>query len=308
MKKISLGAWRKFHTCPRMYKYHYIDKLRPEVMGSSLYFGVAMDEALNHLLAGGKRTIEVFKESFEFDDVEHAEFGKYDIDRRLLTTKQLQALEGEPENKVAWACLRVKGRMLLEEYQRTILPKIERVYEIQRELPDRPGFIDVIAEIEGEGKVLLDHKTSSRAYAEDAAQNDAQLARYAASMGIDKIGFIVLVKNIDVKRRKTCTECGNVNTSTNHTTCDKVYNGTRCGGKWLVDYDAYPMVQLIIDDVPDYFQNEVVKDFKETEQMIDDGQFPRIINACNKYYGKQCPYYNYCWNGKKDGLIKKEDS
>ena len=49
--KLSHSASEKYLTCPQQYKLHYIDRIRPDKLGSALLFGSALDEALNRLLA-----------------------------------------------------------------------------------------------------------------------------------------------------------------------------------------------------------------------------------------------------------------
>ena len=48
--RLSHSAITKYKTCPAQYKYHYLDKIRSNFLGSPLLFGNAIDEALNILL------------------------------------------------------------------------------------------------------------------------------------------------------------------------------------------------------------------------------------------------------------------
>jgi len=48
--RISRSAARKYTTCPRSYRYHYLDRLRERTASSFLAFGVAIDESLNAIL------------------------------------------------------------------------------------------------------------------------------------------------------------------------------------------------------------------------------------------------------------------
>jgi PD-(D/E)XK nuclease superfamily len=51
----------KYNTCAKMYKLHYIDKIRPTTTSSSLVFGGAVDLGLNELLLNtGKDAYETF--------------------------------------------------------------------------------------------------------------------------------------------------------------------------------------------------------------------------------------------------------
>lgn len=48
--RLSHSAIDKFKTCPKMYKFHYKDRIREEKLGSALLLGNAIDESLNELL------------------------------------------------------------------------------------------------------------------------------------------------------------------------------------------------------------------------------------------------------------------
>ena len=60
--KISHSQVSKYLACPRMYKYHYRDKLRPDTTSSALLFGDAMDKALNSFLLEKKTVDEAYEE------------------------------------------------------------------------------------------------------------------------------------------------------------------------------------------------------------------------------------------------------
>ena len=51
MSKVNLSysAVEKYKFCPALYKYHYIDRIRPIQVGSPLPFGSALDEAFGRL-------------------------------------------------------------------------------------------------------------------------------------------------------------------------------------------------------------------------------------------------------------------
>lgn len=60
--RLSNSGINKYLTCPRSYKLHYRDKIRSKYKGSALYFGGAIDQALNELLLG--KGIEAAKSTF----------------------------------------------------------------------------------------------------------------------------------------------------------------------------------------------------------------------------------------------------
>jgi len=264
MSKISFSAWKKYLTCPEMYRLHYGERLRPSGTSSALVFGTAVDEGLNALLLGDDKYMEVFRDHFRYEDFSNVQWDKRDIDMRVFDEEQAQKLQGMPMEYISWASLRVKGRLGLEEYARDILPTIKKVISIQKEIEGRPGVLDAILDF-GDGPVLVDHKTAARPYVRTAVQDSTQLALYCSHEKIKKAGFIILVK-------KNCRK----------------------------------MLQVLIDDMPEYHSNLVVESMTKVEENISSGKYYKNLEACGKIYGKPCPYIKFCWKNDKNGLIKKE--
>jgi hypothetical protein len=305
MSKISYSAWGKYLTCPKMYDLHYNEKLRPTGKSSALAFGVAIDAGLNTLLLTGSfdNSVKAFREAFEYKDMTNVEFDPRDYDPYLVPADT----KGDG-NYLAWASLRIKGRMLLEVYYNEIYPLIEEVENVQRELSDRPGVTDAILRLRGHGRVLIDHKSSARPYAPDAVINDTQLALYAKNQGCDKAGFIVLIKEIDKQIKRTCVKCKFDGSYIRHKSCPNEINSIRCHGDWRESTSPKAKIQLLIDTVPEINKEIVEASLSQVETAIQQNHFYRNLKACGKQYGKPCPYINFCWHNSKDGLeCKKED-
>lgn len=293
MKKISHSAWKTYLDCPKKYDYHYNEKDRPNETSSALQFGLAIDEALNSLLLGKAEPLGVFQKHFTFESLENASFGKKDLQLDVFTDEQIESIKTESIEYQTWACLRVKGRMLIEEYMNQVYPLIEEVHSIQEKLDDRPGVLDAIVTLKGYGKVLIDHKTSSEFYLKNAIETDTQLALYASSTGMDKVGFVVLNKNISFI--KTCTKCGKDSTGTQYRTCPANINEGRCHGSLNKEPDRSRMIQIIVGNSPKINQKLINESINEVQRAIEAKIYPRNLKNCQKMYGKPCPYLEKCW-------------
>lgn len=307
MKKISHSAWQKYLTCPRMYQLHYEEKLRPEGTTSPLLFGSAMDEALNAMLLKNGDPLEVFKSNFEFDKFKGCQFDDRDYDPEIFTKEQLKQIAGETLEYKSWASLRIKGRLLLEAYQREILPRISKVFSVQKEIEGRPGVLDAIVELDGQ-KVLLDHKTSSYPYKRESVPSSTQLALYSGNIGVDRIGFVVLLKAINKNKIKTCKKCSNRLEFSQHKTCPKIIDGNRCHGDFSVELNPQGVVQLIVNEVDPNLIKIVDESMSQVETGIANKHFPMNLTACGKIYGKPCQYLNFCWKNDKSGLVYKKEN
>ena len=305
-KKISYSAWTKYMNCPKMYDFHYNDRLRPQGTSSALVFGVAIDEALNHMLLTKEPSLPKFQEKFKWEDMQEVVWDPRDLDYDLFTEEQLQSIKGKGEAFASWACMRIKGRLILDAYNKRIFPLIEEVISVQQNLRDRPGVLDCVLKLRGNGTVLIDHKTSARPYKDNAVTSDPQLALYAASEGYEKAGFIVMVKEIRKNTKKICKTCNFNGSFTRHATCPQTVNGKRCRGEWDKSFSPEGQIQLIIDDVPKVNKDLIQESLSQVEAGIKAGIFPRNLKACGKMYGKPCPYINKCWKNDEIGLECKD--
>lgn len=90
MNKLSHSKVSRYMMCPKSYKYHYIDKIRPIVQSGALIFGSAMDKALNELLLpiSGEKPEDIFLDEFSKDGLMtdlNVVYANSDFDEDLLT-------------------------------------------------------------------------------------------------------------------------------------------------------------------------------------------------------------------------------
>lgn len=179
-------------------------RLRPTDTGSALIFGSSVDSGLNSLLTDIRdgrepslaRAKAMFDAQFKSINPTEIKFSKADFDESLGETP--------------WKSLECKGHMILEAYVEQVLPKIERVILVQHEVSltnelgdSLIGVVDLVAQIDGK-VYILDNKTSSIKYSEDAAAISQQLGTYFEALKydykLDGVGFIVIPKNIRKKK------------------------------------------------------------------------------------------------------------
>lgn len=308
MSKISYSAYKKYMTCPKMYDYHYNDKLRPTGTSSALIFGLAIDEALNGLLLKTGDPIQLFQKNFEFENLQNVEWDARDFDIDLFTQDQKDKIFGQTWEYKCWASMRIKGRMLIEAYIEQVYPKIKEVYHVQKELDGRPGVLDAIVNFDNYGKILIDHKTASRPYMNDAVKYDTQLALYADSEGLNIAGFIVLVKEINKNKVKICAKCAYNGSGRQHKTCPQLKKGKRCNGSWDETVSPEAQIQILIDKVPSINKELITEAMSQVENAVKSSIYPRNLQSCSKMYGKPCAYAKKCWQNDESGLeYKKED-
>lgn len=285
MINLSHTAKEKYLDSPRAYYLHYLMNLREEQCGSALFFGNAMDNALNVLLLERDlekakvefdkqmRTFTYNNETLDILKTNKIKYSKADYDETLVPVDT-------PEEIKSWTSLHAKGLMFLDAYNEQIIPKIKKVLtvqqfmEIKNEAGDKIiGFVDLICEWEDGRIVIFDNKTSSVDYKKDKLQNDApQLATYMESDLVKQFkpthqGYIVISKKV---RKK----------------------------------DPRVRIDVIIDQIPEELIEKTFSDYDKALKGIKRGEF-QCSGTCDKPWGK-CPYKAYCETDGADltGLVK----
>lgn len=341
--RLSHSSYGKYVTCPRSFKYHYIDKIRPTSNPSHLIFGSAVDKGLNALVMESGSPLEACESELRKLVVDDVEFARADYDPELIdeTTKaelksQCDKIAGmsldldslvptlldRPRNTLskkqlqvlALCCttsLKAKAALMLDAYKRIVMPNIKRVVSSQEFINwkdqhgnEFTGVLDLIVDLEGHGELPADNKTASRPYEQDAVSKSTQLAIYSKITGKTKAAFFVMDKTIKKNRIKVCTVCGYNGSGGRHKTCANEIEGKRCDGEWKETIQPEANIQIIVGDVPEKLQEITIEALSETSQAIKCGVFPRNLNACDNQYGRPCPYREYCWRGDKTGLKK----
>lgn len=252
------------------------------------------------------------KHGFKGDDVD-------DLARTLTYKCKKEGFDSISSNQkkalsaLCWKSLTCKAELLLKAYVINILPQIEKVESVQSEFHMYTGTnmirgkIDMIANIKNHGRVLIDHKTSTRPYTEGAARFDPQLLLYADRVHCDKVGFITLVKTIEKNRTKICIKCQHNGTGRQHKTCPVLVNGIRCGGGWHEEIEPEGIVQMIIADASDKDKDLVRNAVSTTAKAVEAGHFPQNLYSCDKMYGERCPFYDKCYNNSNKNLLKRKE-
>lgn len=243
--------------------------------------------------------------------------------RTRKTSSGLATLSKEERtffNLAHWLVLKNKGFMMLDAYRKQVMPRIKKVHAVQvatnlkNDAGDSIiGYIDLIADIEGHGTVILDNKTSSMYYDSDSVLTSPQLSLYVHMEGdkynTRKAGYIVLLKQVAKNKIKICPQCGNNGTGRQHKTCDATVNNKRCGCKWNETIDPTINIQWIIDEIPKKMEEIVIENYDNVNQAIKNSVYTKNFNSCKNHFGGNCPYIKLCFKDSMDGLVdlsKKE--
>lgn len=308
--KVSFTAMEKYKLSPRAWYLHYQLKLRPEVIGSALVFGNAIDAGLNTLLRNKKENktdnaFDVFELTLTKQVVNNDEedlrtskkikYSQSDFDSDILTSDDYELINSS--GYIAeWVSLRRKGFMILEAYEKQVIPHLSEIIAIQQfiqienETKDRIiGYTDFIAKFQLDETIpycdlelkkynghliVLDNKTSSIKYKEDSVKNSKQLGTYFEDPKLAKevnyCGYIVIPKKIRKQKEPLIP------------------------------------IEFIIDKVDASVISSVFEDYSNTIHGIKMGYFPcsgECSDRSKNFFG--CPYMKFCASHGQDteGLI-----
>lgn len=346
-----------YKECPKKYKLHYIDKLRPIVIGSPLVFGSAIDKTLEDLLLHNKDTFDF---NFRFQKINNVEeylptsnkvsYSNADYDFDLLKQEDFQKLKDELKiedvlgeinrsfeekkefgfknidpsrqaliNYASWLSLYRKGRLMVEAFHRDIKPKIKSVLgtQIEIKLTNNKGDVitgkpDLIAEWVGYDKpIIIDFKTSSKAYEADSVKLSQQLTTYMHEVSerfLDTrtAGYVVFNKRINKVKHQTCKSCGWFEIGSKARSCTVVTSSKkRCNGEWSIQLELKCNTQIIIDEIPVGTEDIVLQDYDTVNEQIKNEEFDCNTDSCHGIYGK-CGFFDLCHGNSMVGLIKLE--
>jgi hypothetical protein len=179
-------------------------------------------------------------------------------------------------NYICWYCVAKKGIMFLDAYREQVIPRIQEVHSLQREvmLPNGQGdyilgYVDLEATLTDGVRYVLDNKTASVPYSNDSVSKSQQLTIYSEYCENRNCGYIVLNKRLRKKEPRV-------------------------------------RIQFILDVISDKQVENIFDIVGDREYNIKAGNFDGDLNNCF-HWGRLCPYYNYCRSGSVEGLIKLKD-
>lgn len=324
---ISYSANEKYQMSARSWYLHYQLRLREKVMGSALFFGSAMDDALNTLIenkfsTGGQRDPkDVFIESWSKANIhgKSVSLKKTDLVRYSKADLDLDIIDNEEDQKLLktakpeWVSLRRKGLMMLEAYEKQVLPHLIDLHTVQQyiTIPNEDGdaiigYVDLIAKFKVNEEIVAEFEklalSENNAIAKEAKlelENLKHLSQYNDKLII----FDNKTSSIKYKEDSVLTSRQLATYSEAPDVPEHDYEGYIVIPK-KIRKKKEPLIpiKIIIDKVDHELVDSMFEEYGETIQGIKLGNFP--CSGCEKsIWG--CPYKKYCESGGHDttGLV-----
>lgn len=318
--RLSHTQVSKYLECPRKWKHYYLDKIRPEGIGSALFFGISLDEAFNRLLLEKKEHFKndehfdfylTAKEIFDFSmkpfaKNENCEYFKSDLDLNLLQTKDIEKIINYAEE------------LGFDEFFK--IPDIinytyERKFKVDRDTKKLFNYINWLSLVR-KGHIMLkayEKNILPQIYKVFDIQRNIELKNNETGDSyIGKIDFIASF-NDDPEVEYICDN----KTSSKPFKLDDVLNHSQLAS--YSDAEANENVAIV------YVEKKLRKRQPITRQDIVKAQMPestiektfdnieKTIDGINKknynkiveskleakgscfFYGRQCEYFDLCW-------------
>jgi hypothetical protein len=357
--KLSFSQISSYSLCGERFRLHYRERLREKWQRSSLLFGSAMDKALNNLLATKdlEKSIEIFNKEWAFSFVNNkytairsnpdVVYSERDLDTDLIelseedlkwlaefkdfkSTQKWDYIAAEDRikyNEYYWDCLKIKGEIIIRDYNKKVIPQFLSVTGIQHEsyLTNAEGdtvvqYLDFVATMQDGSIVLFDNKTTSslQYYDDESPGMSQQLISYyynnKAKFGLTAVGFVAMQKTIIKNKTKICSLCSHDGSESRAKTCDQEVDApetkkgrARCNGAWLITLNPECAIKVIVNPVTEAAEDLVLSTFDEANHGIKNEMFYKNLAICKNIYGSPCQFYKLCWKGSTEDLIKLEE-
>jgi len=191
--------------------------------------------------------------------------------------KKLSLQDQKTYNYMNWLSLYNKGLLLIDAYEKEVIPKISEVFDIQKTITLNNGEDEITGKIdfkcsfidEPDKVYICDNKTSSKAYKEDSVSTSLQLAIYCESEEILDASYVVVEKEVRKREPKI-------------------------------------RITIIKDKISEESFQKAFQRVDNLVKLIKSGEFSGKSDKKQCYsFGKKCPYYKYCWEGSMSGLETK---
>ena len=291
--RLSHSASQTYIDCSEKYRLNYVDKIRPNTIPSFFFFGKKVESGLDVLLLRKKKNLteeelelskrcpkEVFDQDFKNVEIngdildprytDRVVYFKSDFDASILTDEDEELLlEGMNEG---WVSLRRKAHMMIDAYEKEVLPEIEEVFSLQKEiiLPNEDGdyiigYEDFQAKFKDGVTYICDNKTSSKPYKKDSVRLSEQFSPYSEYERNNNCAYIVIEKKIRVREPRV-------------------------------------RISIIKDEVQESTKEAVFENFDIVLDGIKNNEYHKNYDSCG-FGAIRCPYFNYCRTGDMKGLI-----
>lgn len=315
--RLSFSQISKWEFCNVAWKFHYVDRIRPTSIPSPLIYGSAIGKTFEYILKGGYEANKFFDEHWLAQEIN----GTHTILKDNPNIVYLKSDFDEELGSNAYESLRSKAHLMIQAFIDKFLPLVTKLYSTEEMIElfsgedSNIGYCDAVVDMVGyDTPLVIDFKTTGRKYEENSVRESVQLGQYLYTLG-DKYntklaGYVVFLKQIRKNRQKICSICGHNGSGARFKTCNKELIDQddllqRCNGAWIETIHPECDVQIIIDEIPLEFQEQVIDNIGIVNDKINTGEIVPNYKGCDDNgWGRPCEYRELCHNNSLKGLVQ----
>lgn len=321
MIRLSNSSTNTLKDCGFYYKLYYIDKIRPITTKSALFFGSAIDNALNDMLISKLQNdpkeldykdtlykslanVNINGEDFNAKDCIHITYTKSDMDIDLLTEDDLKEIGMDFEQTISFV-------EIIQSKNKDSSNTIE-----DKTLYNRIGWLCLYRK----GLLLLESYRQSIYPTIEYVVSIQEKVSLTNDNGDELTGVIdAVVKFIDDDKIYIAD---NKTSSIPYKQEDLTYS------KQLATYAEYKQIpnvaylvvekkirkteprtrtQILKGTLTEEHITKTFEDYEISLEKIRNKEFAKNFEKCYNFFGGKCPYFNYCKNKSSDGLVKLEE-
>jgi len=330
--KLSYSQVQKYKQCPALYDFHYNQKLRSKYIGSPLFFGSAIDDAVGLLKIPliknptdkqkemlQETPEELFKrrmifmnhngEEINIKEYPFVNYSKSDIDTSLFTEGDLEYLNStyfeEP--------LDAKD---LQKYAEFIADQKRKEKVVEKN--DFLAYNDICwKSLYRKGLMIIE------AYKNEVIPEILEIVSIQEKVcitnddGDEIMGFIDDIRiykdepdKVYINDDKTSSKAykqEQLDESPQLTTYafykDTPYISYTVMEKSIRKKEPRVRITIMRGTTSDEYKEEVLEEYEDTMLLINEGQFPKDFNSGCKFYGAKCLYYEICHNNQMPDYI-----
>ena len=332
MSKYSNSSMDTFTTCSKKYDLHYNKRLRATTISSPLFFGSAVDKAINHLLLQKKKVLteeekkiletpigSIFLKSLQYVNINEelvdisqsvqATYFNKDFDVDFLTEEDITFI-----NEISPFELKYTQ---LSDFKIECQATLKSGAELTEDIHKTYNYCCWLS-LKNKGEYLIDcykkyvmpliREVTGIQQEVDLPGADGDGIRgfidYTAILEADGKEYVIDNKTSSTKYPANCIE-----TTQQLVIYSEYMQNRNVGYVVMVKTKAKEpskQIQVVTGTISEEQVKKVFDNLGEVIYNIKSGVFEENWDSCFKYYTK-CPYYNYCRSGDMTGLVKLEE-
>lgn len=328
--KLSFSAISKYVKCPKMYNLHYNLRVREVTKGSALFFGTAIDDALNTLLNDPERSLErclaTFRDKWTTQEINSVKTPLADDPNVIFFNGDFDiGVLLDEDSFIIFEHLKNLGFEFDSQNLDQIHKELCTSKREKRFTADEKVIFNYLAwySLLRKGEMILN------AYYTQVLPRIVRVISMQKYFSIrndvddELIGFIDMIAEFLCDDGVVRVIRFDHKTSALKYEDDSVKESEQLATYTIATEEEWPQktaafivmekkirkkdprvrITVIIDEIPQALEDKVLEQYDNACEKIKAGEFPANLESCVDAKGFRCSYYKLCHESSMDGLV-----